>query len=232
MSIIRYNVAYINRNTQQMKRLLCDDCFMSIMVARGDCMTLQELISIFRERENLSLEEVGEAAGVSKSTVSRWESGIIKKISLEKQQRLSHLFGINVPDYLDHHFFKPVIGVVKAGYDLLADQAIDGYEEVSKREYDRGDYFLRVTGDSMTGSRIYDGDLIYVKKTQAVTSGDIAVVLINGAEVTVKRVILKDDLLILEATNPDYPTRYYNAEEVSTIPIQIIGKVLNVRVDF
>ncbi|NBA01685.1 helix-turn-helix domain-containing protein [Erysipelothrix rhusiopathiae] len=195
-------------------------------------MTLQELITIFRARHNLSLEEVGDAVGVSRSTVSRWETGVIKKISLEKQERLSHLFKINVPDYLDYHFFKPVLGVVRAGYDLLAHQDIIGYEEVSKREYDQGDYFLKVVGDSMTGSRIYDGDLIYVKKTREIVSGDIAVVLIQGDEATVKRVILKDNLMILEATNPDYPTRYYNPEEVTMLPVEVIGKVLNVRVDF
>ncbi|WP_342621413.1 S24 family peptidase [Erysipelothrix sp. P66] len=205
---------------------------MGIIEKRGDCMTLQELITIFRARHNLSLEEVGDAVGVSRSTVSRWETGVIKKISLEKQERLSHLFKINVPDYLDYHFFKPVLGVVRAGYDLLAHQDIIGYEEVSKREYDQGDYFLKVVGDSMTGSRIYDGDLIYVKKTREIVSGDIAVVLIQGDEATVKRVILKDNLMILEATNPDYPTRYYNPEEVMMLPVEIIGKVLNVRVDF
>ncbi|MDE8256448.1 helix-turn-helix transcriptional regulator [Erysipelothrix rhusiopathiae] len=67
-------------------------------------MTLQELVSIFRARHELSLEEVGDAVGVSKSMVSRWEAGIIKKISLEKQERLSDLFKINVTDYLVYHF--------------------------------------------------------------------------------------------------------------------------------
>lgn len=195
-------------------------------------MTLSELIMIFRTRDDLSLEAVGDAAGVSKSTVSRWESGIIKKISLEKQARLSDLFDIDVPEYLDHHFFKPVLGVVKAGYDLMADQNLIGYEEVSKREYDRGDYFLQVKGDSMTGSRIFEGDLIYVQRSATLNSGDIGVVLINGDEATVKRVVMKDDLLILESTNPDYETRYFNEDEVRDLPVQILGKVLNVRVQF
>lgn len=195
-------------------------------------MKLSELITIFRSKENLSLEALGDAVGVSKSTVSRWESGVIKKISLEKQARLSDLFSIDVPEYLDHHFFKPIIGVVKAGYDLLADQNLMGYEEVSKREYDQGDYFLQVKGDSMTGSRIYDGDLIYVKHTSVVNSGDIGVVLINGEEATVKKIILKDNLLILESTNPDYETRYYNEEEVMNLPVTVMGKVLNVRLNF
>ncbi|WP_228410549.1 helix-turn-helix transcriptional regulator [Erysipelothrix piscisicarius] len=68
-------------------------------------MTLQELITIFRARHNLSLEEVGDAVGVSRSTVSRWETGVIKKISLEKQERLSHLFKINVPRLFRLSFF-------------------------------------------------------------------------------------------------------------------------------
>lgn len=195
-------------------------------------MKLSELITVFRTRDQLSLEAIGDAVGVSKSTVSRWESGVIKKISLEKQERLSDLFQIDVPEYLEHHFFKPVLGVVKAGYDLLADQNLMSYEEVSKREYDQGDYFLQVKGDSMVGARIHDGDLIFVKQTSVLASGDIGVVLINGDEATVKRVVMKDDLLILESANPEYETRYFNEEDVMHLPVSIIGKVLNVRVVF
>lgn len=195
-------------------------------------MKLSELITVFRTRDQLSLETIGDAVGVSKSTVSRWETGVIKKISLEKQERLSDLFSIDVPEYLEHHFFKPVLGVVKAGYDLLADQNLMSYEEVSKREYDQGDYFLEVKGDSMVGARIHDGDLIFVKHTTVLASGDIGVVLINGDEATVKRVVMKDDLLILESANPDYETRYFNEDDVMNLPVTIIGKVLNVRVVF
>lgn len=195
-------------------------------------MTLQELVGIFRERHHLSLQDVGDACGVGKSTVSRWESGIIKRISLEKQAALSELFEINVSDYLDHHFFKPVLGVVRAGYDLLADQNVMSYEEVTKHDYDRGDYFLKVSGDSMTGSRIHDGDLVFVERAHDVDSGDIAVVLIEHEEVTIKKIIKKDGLLILEASNSDYETRFFNQHEVETLPVVIIGKVLNVRVNF
>lgn len=80
------------------------DCILRIITLRGKIMTLQELVSIFRARHELSLEEVGDAVGVSKSMVSRWEAGIIEKISLEKQERLSDLFKINVTDYLVYHF--------------------------------------------------------------------------------------------------------------------------------
>lgn len=194
-------------------------------------MTLQELIGIFREKHGLSLSQVADFVGVNTSTVSRWENGIVKNISLDKKQALSELFGIDVPDYLAHHFFKPVIGVVRAGYDHIADQKVEHYEPVSKYDYDRSDYFLRVKGDSMSGSRIYENDLILVKQTNDVNSGELAVVMINGDEATVKRVIKKEDMLILEASNPNYETRYFTPVEVKYLPVRIIGKVINVRMN-
>lgn len=195
-------------------------------------MTLQEIITIYRERLGLSLEDISDAVAVSKSTVSRWENGIIKKISEDNKLKLSKLFNIDIDDYLQHRFFKPILGTVRAGYNLLADEHVIGYEEVSKSDYDRGDYFLKVVGDSMTGSRIYDGDLVYIQKVSAVESGSIAVILIEEDEVTIKRVIYKDKLMILEASNSEYETRYYNEEDVLNHKIQILGKVLKVKVDF
>lgn len=194
-------------------------------------MTLQELIIIFREKFQFSLNEIAEYVGVNVSTVSRWENGIVKKIGPDKQQLLSDLFQIDVPDYLAHHFFKPVVGVVKAGYDSFANQDIEGYEPISKYDYDRSDYFLRVKGDSMIGSRIYENDLILVKKTHDVNSGELAVVMINGDEATLKRVIKKEDMLILEASNPNYETRFFTPEEVETLPVEIIGQVVNVKMN-
>ena len=194
-------------------------------------MTLQELISIFRHKYNLSLNDIAESIGVNISTVSRWENGLVKNISLEKQDLLSSLFNINVQDYLKYHFFKPIVGVVKAGYDSFANQDIEGYEEVSKNDYDRGDYYLRVKGDSMIGSRIYEGDLILVQKTSDVQSGELGVVMINGDEATVKRVIKKESMLILEASNPKVETRYFTADEVENLPVRIIGKVINVKMN-
>ncbi len=194
-------------------------------------MTLQELIIIFRHKYHLNLNDIAEYVGVNVSTVSRWESGHVKNINQEKQDRLSSLFKIDVADYLKHHFFKPIVGVVKAGYDYFAHEDIEGYEPVSKHDYDVGDYFLRVKGDSMIGSRIFEDDLILVQQTTDVNSGELGIVMINGDEATVKRVIKKENLLILESSNPQYETRYFTAKEVEALPVQIIGRVLKVKVD-
>jgi repressor LexA len=194
-------------------------------------MTLQELISVYRHKHNLSLNDIAQAVGVNISSVSRWENGLVKNISKDKKDLLSQLFSIDVEDYLNHRFFKPVIGTVKAGYDYFANQDIQDYEEVSKSDYDRGDYYLRVKGDSMVGSRIYEGDLVLIQKSDNVDNGSLAIVMINGDEATLKRVIKKEDMLILEASNPSVPTRFFTPQEVEELPVSIIGKVINVKVD-
>ena len=195
-------------------------------------MTLQELIGIYRAKHAYSLEEVGDFCGVSKSTVSRWESGAIKNIQKDTKESLSALFGIDVEDYLEHRFFKPVLGSVRAGYSHLVNNNYEDYLEVSKEDYDRGDYFLEVVGDSMMNARIHDGDHVLIKQTPHVQSGDIAVVLLRNEEVTIKRVVIKKDLLILGAANPDIETQYFSPSEVNELPVTIIGKVLLVRVEF
>ena len=114
---------------------------------------------------------------------------------------------------------------------LSADQHIEGYIETGKADAQKGDYFLRVIGDSMEGAHIYEGDLVYVQKCDSILSGQIGIVLI-GDEVTIKRVYYKDDLMILEASNPKYESHFFTMKEVEEIPVKIIGLVKYVRRDF
>ena len=88
-----------------------------------------------------------------------------------------------------------------------------------------GDFFLKVEGDSMTQFHIHDGDMVYVKKCSHVDSGTIAIVLIQE-EATIKKVLWKDDIMILEAGNPNIENRYFTKNEIQSLPVQIIGKVI------
>ena len=106
------------------------------------------------------------------------------------------------------------------------------HEEVSAREAAQGDYYLRVQGDSMTGSRIYDGDLVYVKSCSDVENGDIAVVLLNHSEVTIKKILKKEHTVILMATNPVVEPRVFTQEEIEEGQLKIIGKVLHSKIRF
>lgn len=192
---------------------------------------------VMKERRRMlgySLGALARQLGVEKSTVSRWEHGTIKSIGEDHMQKLAQLLETSV-DHLcgkdETSVYRPILGEIKAGYDLYAEQNIVGYEAVSIEDVHKGDYFLRVVGNSMTGSRIYDGDLIYVKQCHDVENGQIAIVLI-GDEATVKKIKKDAHGIQLIATNRNYETRYYNEQEIVELPVQIIGRVVHITVRF
>lgn len=118
----------------------------------------------------------------------------------------------------------PIYGVIRAGEPIYATENIEGYDYVPEHEAKHGDYFyLRVTGDSMIGSRIHPGDLVYVRKQSDVDNGDIAVVL-NGEDATLKRVFKTDGKIILQPDNPKYQPKVFTRGD-----IKILGKVLHVK---
>lgn len=197
-------------------------------------MKLNELIRDYKEKTGFSDSEIARRCGVSRSTVMRWANGDIQRVSSETMQSLSTLLGYNIEPELkgmDISMKLPVLGYVKAGYDLLCEENWLGEEEVSLADRKKGDYYLRVSGDSMVGCGIMDGSLVLVQKTSSLNNGDIAVILI-GEEVTVKKVLFKNGLLILEAANPNTPGRIFTQQEVIDLPVQIIGKVLSCKTYF
>ncbi|MFR6592943.1 LexA family transcriptional regulator [uncultured Catenibacterium sp.] len=196
-------------------------------------MNFKEYLKKYKEKMGVSNEYIASQLGVNRSTVTRWLKGDTKVTNPEVIEKLSFILSVDVESLInsEERYEKPVLGEVKAGYDLLIDENFEGYEQVTQDDYYRGDFFLRVVGDSMSGAHIHDGDLLYVKKCNDVPSGTIAVVLINRCEVTVKKVIKKEGLLILEPANPSVDVRYYSQEEVESLPVEIIGKALYSRSD-
>lgn len=196
-------------------------------------MNFKEYLKKYKEKMGVSNEYIASQLGVNRSTVTRWLKGDTRVTNPEVIEKLSFVLGVDVESLInsEERYEKPVLGEVKAGYDLLIDENFEGYEQVTQDDYYRGDFFLRVVGDSMSGAHIHDGDLLYVKKCNDVPSGTIAVVLINRCEVTVKKVVKKEGLLILEPANPSVDIRYYSQEEVESLPVEIIGKALYSRSD-
>lgn len=192
-------------------------------------MELKDIIKDYKYRHQLTNDEIAKRLGVTKSTVSRWISGDVKRIQEETLHSLNQLLGYNIEPIIKGNAVqlkRPILGTAKAGYDMFAQENYMGEEEVTEDDFYKGDYFLQIHGDSMIGSGIMDGDLALIKQCSTVRSGDIAVVLIGGDEVTVKKVIKKPDMLILEATNPTVESRYFSQSEVMQLPVQIIGKVI------
>lgn len=125
----------------------------------------------------------------------------------------------------------PVLGSVAAGVPIYAENNIIGYEDIP-REWTNGgkEYFaLRVKGDSME-PKIFEGDTIIVKKQNYIDNGEIAVVLINGDEATVKQVKkTKEGLMLIGFNAAVYSPTLYTPDEVINLPVEIIGKVMELR---
>lgn len=194
-------------------------------------MELKQLLLKYESDNNKSHIDVASEVGVSLSTYYRWINGESLKLKKGTIDRLSKVLGLNVDLVVEEsQRLKPIMGFVKAGYDLLADENIEGYIELGEADALKGDYFLRVKGDSMTGSNIFDGDLVYVEKCDYIKSGQIGIVMV-GDEVTIKKVHYKNELMILEASNPNYESKFFSEDEIESLPVKVIGLARFVRRD-
>lgn len=195
-------------------------------------MIFRKLLVQYEIEHQLTHEEMAKKLGISRATYFRWLQGNTK-LRTRTKQNVAQVLGIDDIDEIleESEMYKPVLGKTKAGYDFPAQEEIEDYIKVTKKDASQGDYFLRVEGDSMEGAHIYAGDLVYVRQCDYVPSGSIAIVLI-GEEATIKRVHYKNDLLILEAANPKYKTRSFSPEEIEKLPVKILGQVRFVRTDF
>ena len=105
-----------------------------------------------------------------------------------------------------------VLGSIAAGTPIEAiQQEVDRVALPEDLQNNGEHYGLKVKGDSMIEAGINDGDTVIVKKTSNVDSGQIAVVLIDDQEATLKRVRKKGNTIALEAANRNYGTKIYAA---------------------
>jgi repressor LexA len=125
----------------------------------------------------------------------------------------------------------PILGRVAAGTPILAEENVEGYMDVSEAlGRAKGDFLLRVTGDSMVDDGILDGDYLVVRLASTIDNGRIAIVLLDD-EATVKRVFVQKNRVALKPANrrAGYKTRYIRRFDKD---VRIIGKVVGcVRMD-
>ena len=191
-----------------------------------------------RERLGLSQEALAKKIGVSQQAVDRWENaGVIPRNKAVNELMnvfgLSRdtLFGDSMPSNKGVKI--PVLGRVVAGVPIDAVQEILDYEEITPEMAATGEYFaLQVKGASMEPT-LRDGDIVIVKKQPTVDSGDIAIVLVNGNDATVKEIKESPAGITLIGHNAAiYTPQFYSNKEIQSLPVQIIGKVVEMRRKF
>lgn len=205
-------------------------------------MDIGKIINKRRLKLGLTLEEVGNFVGVSKSTVKKWEDGFISNMKRDKIAKLAKILKMNpvtfitgeediqsnvVPLPQQNVYMRPVYNSVAAGFGAIAQDTIVEYMPtyINCSAEQELYFWVNVTGDSMS-PLIDDGSKILIKKQTSIDSGQIAVVLIDGEDAVVKKIKYGDDWIELQSINPYYPPRRFENADVQKI--QILGLVKEV----
>lgn len=199
-------------------------------------MGIGHIIKEKRMALNLTQSQLAERLGVSQQSVTGWENNaaVPRESAVRAMMKLFNvprnaLFG--EPDTTASKATTiPILGSVIAGQPAYAVENIIGWEEVTAKMAKQGKLFaLKVRGDSMT-PEFKEGDIVIVKEQPDVESGEIAVVLINGDEGTLKKVKKTEDGIFLYAFNPAvYEPHFYSNADIENLPVRIVGKVIENR---
>ncbi len=189
-----------------------------------------------RKSRGLTLDALGELVGTTKQTIHRYESGAIANIPPERVEALARALDTTPAELmgwegtlLAHDGTPmrvkrlPVLGEIACGVPIFANEERESF--IMAWADTDADFCLIAKGDSMTGARIYDGDIVFIRSQDTVEGGEIAAVII-GDEATLKRVYYYPDeqKLILSPENTKYSPLVYVGEELSSI--KILGKAV------
>ena len=180
-----------------------------------------------------TVREIGEAVGLASPSTVHAHLANLERAGLLKRDptkpRALELVGrerrepVGAPSEAVETARLPVLGQIAAGGPLLADQNIEEHVAVPDRL--RGDFILRVKGESMVNAGILDGDLVVVQRTQDARNGDIVVALAGddetADEATVKTFFREDGRIRLQPEND-------HMEPIYARHVQILGRVAGV----
>ena len=192
-----------------------------------------------RSAKKLSQGAIASYLNISQQAVGKWEKGLSAP-DPDTIKTLADYFDVSKDYLLGHsdlrnHAIKtrsimagcevPIIGTVRAGYGALAFE--EHYGSAAADVKNPANYFyLIVRGDSME-PKISEGDLALVHKQPDIESGDLAVIMVDSEEATLKRVLKKDGAVILQPFNPAYPTQIYIGSDLDRLTV--VGKVVETK---
>lgn len=201
-----------------------------------------------RLEKNLTQQQLADMFYTKKSSISRYENNL-QIPEIDSLQKFADFFHVSVDYLLCRSNIKngellstaylpkkivelPILGVVRAGEPLYAQQNLLGYSSIDAALVPSGEcFYLRVKGDSMNMSNIVDNQLVMIRRQQEVENGEIALVLVGDEDATIKKLYRSDATITLmpHSSNPEYPPRIINLEKDT---FKVIGKVVGTFISF
>lgn len=190
-------------------------------------------LKYYMKLNNKERNDICNDLGFPYTTFAEWYKGNIYP-RIDKIEMIANYFNIKKSDLIeekrktlqDSKQVLPLLGTVKAGYNYLAEENFIGYVYIDKDVSDPENYFgLKVTGDSMQPI-LYNNDIVIVHQQNDIENGQVGIVLIDGEEATVKRIVKHEECIELISFNSYYPPRKLD----KTSDFKIIGKVVEARI--
>lgn len=205
-----------------------------------------ERLKGLRKERGLYQKDIANYLEVDRTTYVKYETGASEP-DTETLSKLADFFNVSL-DYLvgrddvedintPSNTRISVYGNTAAGIPITAIEDFDSdnpddWEEIPELMARGGQYIaLRIKGDSME-PRMKTGDVVIVRLQPFVDNGDIAIVRVNGDEATCKKIKKTPEGLWLISTNPNYDPMFFSPKEIETLPVAIIGKVVELRAKF
>ena len=218
---------------------------LNIMVSKPEDNNYKRL----RREAGLSQKELSELLGVHQTAVSQWECGRTEP-DVRSLKKLAALYSVTLDSLLvgtaeaaaDPEKYEavrrrvraesrrvPILGSVQAGVPVSAIEDVVGYVGLDEDcEPDGGEFFaLRVRGSSME-PRFMEGDTVIVRRQDDAESGDVVVAL-TGDEATIKQLRKRDDGVLLVPFNNAFEPLFFTRAETESLPLRILGKVVELR---
>lgn len=193
-------------------------------------------LKYYMELHNKNRNDIAKITNVPYSTVSSWCNALYYP-RIDKIEMLANYFNILKSDLVENkdkknetkikYYMCPVYGRISAGQPNWVEECIEGRLPIDPNMMNIVDpeecYFLRVNGESMN-KLIKNGAYALIRKTDFVENGEIAVVLVNSYDATLKKFSQQGDLVILEpmSNDPSFTTQVYGKDT----EIKIIGKYI------
>ena len=192
--------------TEKQRRVL--EFIESMVIERGSAPTIREIGARFG---------ISSTNGVRTHLTALIKKGYLKKSDfISRGLELTRKIGANIGRV-------PLVGAVPAGLPIDAVENVEAEIALDRTFMPKGDTFsLRVTGESMVGAGIHDGDIVIVQKQAVAQKGDIVVAIIDG-EATVKRYFTEGRRIRLQPENPDFDPIYVTKKSGE---FRIAGKVV------
>ena len=213
-------------------------------------MELREKLLALKTENGLTTDALSERSGVPKGTINKLLNGETRNPTTQTLRRLAKALNCpletlcgqptDIPGVYRlgaltgdaqalmargeltpvHRRRVPLLGKIAAGKPILCEEEV---EVVGCDDHLQCDFALKVSGDSMVGARIHDGDIVFIRSQEDVDDGQIAAVIIDD-RATLKRVYHIPNGVQLLSENPKYPPMVFTYPEHECI--RILGRAV------